>query len=127
MSFGVSGIYLSFLLTVIGSMIARGRGWVPEGSFQLGRWGWAVSILGAVYLGLMLVNVVVPTGLSSPRGGLQPRLDHAARDVRHRWSSAPSTSSLPDPTRSVAGTSTTSSSRPAPNGAANEPRQAARR
>ena len=30
-SFGVSGIYLSFLLTVIGSMIARRRGWVPAG------------------------------------------------------------------------------------------------
>ena len=67
-SFGVSGIYLSFLLTVIGSMIARRRGWIPEGSFQLGRWGWAVSIVAAVYLGLMFLNVVVPTGLSSPRG-----------------------------------------------------------
>ena len=27
-SFGISGIYLSFLLTVVGSMIARRRGWV---------------------------------------------------------------------------------------------------
>ncbi len=67
-SFGVSGIYLSFLLTVIGSMIARSRGWVPEGSFTLGKWGWAVSIIGAVYLGLMFLNVVAPTGLASPRG-----------------------------------------------------------
>ena len=31
-SFGVSGIYLSFLLTVIGSIVARRRGWVPEGA-----------------------------------------------------------------------------------------------
>ena len=30
------GIYLSFLLTVIGSMVARARGWVPEGAFRLG-------------------------------------------------------------------------------------------
>jgi amino acid transporter len=66
-SFGVSGIYLSFLLTVVGSMIARARGWVPEGSFRLGRFGWAVSIIGAAYLALMFLNVVVPTGLSSPR------------------------------------------------------------
>jgi amino acid transporter len=66
-SFGVSGIYLSFLLTVIGAIIARARGWVPEGSFQLGRWGWLVTIIGAVYLGLMLVNVAAPTGLDSPR------------------------------------------------------------
>jgi amino acid transporter len=67
-SFGVSGIYLSFLLTVIGAIIARRRGWVPEGRFQLGRWGWPVCIIGAGYLGLMLLNIVLPTGLSSPRG-----------------------------------------------------------
>jgi amino acid transporter len=69
-SFGVSGIYLSFLLTVIGSMIARARGWQPEGSFTLGRWAWPVSIVAAVYLALMLVNIVYPSGLSSPRGAL---------------------------------------------------------
>ena len=67
-SFAVSGIYLSFLLTVIGAMIARARGWVPEGSFRLGRWGWTVSIIATLYLGLMLINVVVPTGLTSGRG-----------------------------------------------------------
>jgi amino acid transporter len=66
-SFGVSGIYLSFLMTVIGSMVARARGWVPEGQFRLGRWAWPVSIAGVVYLALMLVNVVAPTGLTSPR------------------------------------------------------------
>jgi amino acid transporter len=66
-SFGVSGIYLSFLLTVIGAAIARSRGWVPEGHFQLGRWGWPVTIISLAYLGLMFVNVVAPTGLDSPR------------------------------------------------------------
>jgi amino acid transporter len=66
-SFGVSGIYLSFLLTVIGSMIARWRGWIPEGSFRLGKWGWPVSIIGALYLGAMFVNVIYPSGLSSAR------------------------------------------------------------
>jgi amino acid transporter len=66
-SFGVSGIYLSFLLTVIAAIIARARGWVPEGSFRLGRWGWTVSIVAAGYLALMLINIVAPTGLSSPR------------------------------------------------------------
>ena len=67
-SFGVTGIYLSFLLTVIGSMIARARGWVPAGRFRLGRWAWPVSVVAAGYLGLMLVNVIAPTGLNSPRG-----------------------------------------------------------
>ena len=67
-SFAVSGIYLSFLLTVIAAIVARARGWVPEGTFKLGRWGWTVSIIAAAYLGLMLLNVVVPTGLTSARG-----------------------------------------------------------
>jgi amino acid transporter len=66
-SFGVSGIYLSFLLTVIGAIIARARGWVPEGEFRLGKWAWTVLIIAALYLGLMFVNVVIPTGLTSPR------------------------------------------------------------
>jgi amino acid transporter len=66
-SFGVSGIYLSFLLTVIASIVARARGWVGEGSFTLGRYAWPVSIVAAGYLGLMLLNVVFPSGLSSGR------------------------------------------------------------
>jgi amino acid transporter len=67
-SFAVSGIYLSFLLTVIAAIVARYRGWVPEGAFKLGRWGWTVCVIAAIYLGLMLLNVVVPTGLTSARG-----------------------------------------------------------
>jgi amino acid transporter len=66
-SFGVSGTYLSFLLTIIASIVARARGWIPEGRFRLGRWGWAVNIIALVYLGLMLLNVVLPSGLSSAR------------------------------------------------------------
>src|SRR3954454_5782566 len=66
-SFGVSGIYLSFLLTVIASLVARSRGWIPEGRFTLGRWGWPVTIIAAGYLGLMFVNVAFPSGLGSPR------------------------------------------------------------
>jgi amino acid transporter len=66
-SFAVSGIYLSFLLTVIAAMVARARGWIPEGNFRLGRWGWTVCIVAAAYLALVLVDVVLPTGLSSPR------------------------------------------------------------
>jgi amino acid transporter len=69
-SFATSGIYLAFLLTVIGSGIARARGWVPEGDFRLGKWGWPVTIIGGVYLAAMFVNIVYPSGLSSPRGAL---------------------------------------------------------
>ena len=66
-SFAVSGIYLSFLLAVIASIVARARGWVPEGSFRLGRWGWPVSIVALAYLGLMFINVAFPSGLDSGR------------------------------------------------------------
>jgi len=67
-SFGTSGIYLSFFLTVVGAGIARARGWVPEGKFQLGKWAWPVLIVGGLYLLVMFVNMVAPTGLTSPRG-----------------------------------------------------------
>jgi amino acid transporter len=66
-SFGVSGIYLSFLLAVIAAIVAHSRGWVAEGAFRLGRWTWPVLTIAAVYLGLMLINIVAPTGLTSPR------------------------------------------------------------
>jgi amino acid transporter len=66
-SFGVSGIYLAFLLTVIGAIIARARGWIPEGTYTLGRWGWPVTIIAAAYLALMFANVAFPSGLDSPR------------------------------------------------------------
>jgi amino acid transporter len=67
-SFGTSGIYLSFFLTVLGAGIARARGWIPEGKFQLGRWAWPVIIVGGLYLLVMFINMVAPTGLTSPRG-----------------------------------------------------------
>ncbi|MFT3865462.1 MAG: APC family permease [Solirubrobacterales bacterium] len=66
-SFGVSGIYLSFLLTVIAAIVARTRGWIPEGKFQLGKWAWPVTIGAVAYLGLMFINVVYPSGITSPR------------------------------------------------------------
>jgi amino acid transporter len=66
-SFAVSGIYLSFFLTVIASMIARARGWIPEGSFRLGRWGWIVSIIAAGYLAAIFVDIAFPSGIASPR------------------------------------------------------------
>ncbi|MGH2909344.1 MAG: APC family permease [Solirubrobacteraceae bacterium] len=66
-SFGVSGIYLSFGLTVLASLIARWRGWIPEGKFQLGRWGYPVTIVALIYLAVLFVDVVYPSGISSPR------------------------------------------------------------
>ena len=69
-SFATSGIYLSFFLTVLGAIIARARGWKPGGSWTLGKWGLPVSIGGAAYLLLMLINIVWPSALSSGRATL---------------------------------------------------------
>ena len=66
-SFATSGIYLSFLLTVVGALIARSRGWTPSGRFTLGRWGVPVTVGGALYLFAMLLNIVWPSALTSGR------------------------------------------------------------
>jgi amino acid transporter len=66
-SFATSGIYLAFLLTVCGALVARRRGWKPSGVFTLGRWGIPVTAGGALYLALMLLNIVWPSSLSSGR------------------------------------------------------------
>ncbi|NDH13466.1 MAG: amino acid permease, partial [Actinobacteria bacterium] len=69
-SFGVSGIYLAFMLTVLGALIARTRGWKADGHFTLGSKGMIVNIIALVYLVVMFINLVIPTGLASPRGAL---------------------------------------------------------
>ncbi|MGZ3516560.1 MAG: APC family permease [Vulcanimicrobiaceae bacterium] len=66
-SFATSGIYLAFFLTVFGAFIARRRGWKPKGTFTLGKWGMPVTIGAALYLLLMLVNIVWPSSLASGR------------------------------------------------------------
>ena len=69
-SFGVSGIYIAFGLTVLGALIARLRGWQPSGHYTLGSKGMAVNIIALVYLVVMFVNLALPSGLTSPRGAL---------------------------------------------------------
>jgi amino acid transporter len=66
-SFATSGIYLAFFLTVLGALVARMRGWRPSGVFSLGRWGLPVTIGGALYLILMLLDIVWPGPLSGGR------------------------------------------------------------
>jgi amino acid transporter len=66
-SFATSGIYLAFFLTVLGALIARVRGWKPAGVFTLGKWGVPVTVGGALYLCLMLLDIVWPSSLSSGR------------------------------------------------------------
>jgi hypothetical protein len=43
------------------------EGGFAEGRFTLGRWAWPVSVVAAAYLGLMLADLVAPTGLDNAR------------------------------------------------------------
>jgi urea carboxylase system permease len=53
-------IYLSYLLTNIGVLVARYRGWPHKPAwFNLGRWGKLVNVLAIVYGGLMLLNIAL--------------------------------------------------------------------
>jgi amino acid transporter len=69
-SFGVSGIYVSFLMITVAALIARMRGWRPAGAFRLGKWAYAVNIIAILYGAAMLVNILVPTGLNSAKSVL---------------------------------------------------------
>jgi amino acid transporter len=69
-SFGVSGIYLSFLMVTVAALVARLRGWRAAGRFRLGKWAYPVNIIAIAYGALMLVNILAPTGLTSPRSVL---------------------------------------------------------
>lgn len=68
-SFATSGIYLSFQMVVLGTLIGRIRGWRPRG-FDLGRWAYPVYIVALIYGVGMLLNIVFPSALSTPRAAL---------------------------------------------------------
>jgi amino acid transporter len=53
-------IYLSYLLTNLGVLAARFRGWPHTPAwFSLGSWGRLVSVLAILYGGLMLLNIAL--------------------------------------------------------------------
>jgi amino acid transporter len=53
-------IYLSYLLTNLGVLAARFRGWPHKPAwFNLGRWGKLVNIVAILYGGLMLLNIAI--------------------------------------------------------------------
>src|ERR1700734_3675506 len=48
-SFAAIGIYISFQMIVLASLIARAKGWQPSGPFTLGTRGWLVNGLALAY------------------------------------------------------------------------------
>ena len=66
-SFATSGIYLAFLLTVVGRARCAAPRLEAERSVHAGRWGVPVTIAGTLYLVLMLLNIVWPARFGSGR------------------------------------------------------------
>ena len=59
-SFATVGIYIGFQLVVLAALIARIRGWVPQGAFSLGSWGMPVNIVALAYGVGAIVNLMWP-------------------------------------------------------------------
>ncbi len=59
-SFAILGIYLGFQMVVLAALRARLKGWVPSGSFTLGRWGMPVTIAALTYGVLTMINIAWP-------------------------------------------------------------------
>src|SRR5947209_8663105 len=68
LAIGATGlIYLSYFLTTLVLLQARGRGWPARpASFSLGRWAVIVNIAALLYGGAMLINFAWPRPASNP-------------------------------------------------------------
>jgi amino acid transporter len=65
-SFASVGIYIAFQMIVIAALVARSRGWRPEGSFTLGAWGWPVNVAALVYGLSAIANMAWPRSPHDP-------------------------------------------------------------
>lgn len=63
--FGTVGIYMGFQMVVLASLRARIMGWKPAGKFQMGNWGYLVTIIALVWGIAAVVNILWPR----PTGG----------------------------------------------------------
>jgi amino acid transporter len=61
-SFQMLAGYFAFQMVVFASIRARRRGWIPGGSWSLGRFGWPVSIAALAYGILAMILLAKPTG-----------------------------------------------------------------
>jgi amino acid transporter len=65
-SFASVGIYIAFQMIVIAALVARCRGWRPEGSFTLGVWGLPVNVAALLYGLSAIVNMAWPRSPHDP-------------------------------------------------------------
>jgi amino acid transporter len=59
-SFAAVGIYIAFQMIVLAALIARAKGWRPNGPFTLGAWGIPVNVLALLYGVAAIVNILWP-------------------------------------------------------------------
>lgn len=64
--FGSVGIYIGFQMLVLGALVARARGWIPSGKFQLGIWAWPVNLAALAYGIAAIVNMMWPRSPNDP-------------------------------------------------------------
>jgi amino acid transporter len=65
-NFAAIGIYVAFMMIVLGALIARLRGWTPAGPFTLGGLGWAVNVSALAYQLMAIVNMAWPRSPQDP-------------------------------------------------------------
>ena len=65
-SFAAVGIYIAFQMIVLAALIARFKGWRPNGPFALGGWGWCVNILALAYGVSAIINILWPRNPNDP-------------------------------------------------------------
>ncbi|WP_447785092.1 amino acid permease [Pseudomonas germanica] len=59
-SFATTGVYLSFQMVVIASLLAGLRGWRPDGEFRLGSYGVVVKLIALVFGTASIINLCWP-------------------------------------------------------------------
>jgi amino acid transporter len=60
-TFATVGLYVGFQSVVLAVLIAKFRGWKPQGNFNLGRWGLAINIGGLIWGVFAIVVLCVKT------------------------------------------------------------------
>jgi amino acid transporter len=65
-SFAAIGIYIAFQMLVLGALIARTRGWRPNGPFRLGPVGVVINVLALAYGVGAIVNMAWPRSPQDP-------------------------------------------------------------
>ncbi|TMH73118.1 MAG: amino acid permease [Betaproteobacteria bacterium] len=65
-NFAAIGIYVAFLMIVLGALMARLRGWQPAGPFSLGALGWPVNIVALAWQVLAITDMAWPRSPQDP-------------------------------------------------------------